>query len=40
MFTKEQLKETIDILNTLKNQVTEKRNQLNALTKQNDIKII
>ena len=39
LFTREELKETIDLLNTLKNQVTEKRNQLNTMTKQNDLKV-
>ena len=37
-FTKEELKQTVDNLNFLKNQIVEKRDQLNALTKQNDIK--
>ena len=39
LFTKEELKDTVDLINTLKKQITEKRNQLNTLTKQNDIKI-
>ena len=38
-FTKDELKDTIEYLNMLKKQITEKRNQLNALTKQNDKKI-
>ena len=39
LFTREELKETIDLLNTLKNQVTEKRDHLNTMTKQNDLKV-
>ena len=39
LFTKEELKDTLDLINNLKTQVIDKRNQLNALTKQNDNKI-
>ena len=38
-FTREELKEALETMNNIKNQITEKRNQLNILTKQNDIKI-
>ena len=38
-FTREELKDTLDLINDLKNKITDKRNQLNYLTKQNDIKI-
>ena len=39
LFSKEDLKDTLELLNTLKNQMNEKRNELNFLTKQNDIKV-
>jgi hypothetical protein len=39
MFTKEELKNTVDSLNLLKEQVTENRNQLNYITKSNDEKL-
>ena len=39
IFTKEELKDTIELITNLKNQITEKRNQLNMITKQNDTRI-
>ena len=39
LFTKEELKDTVELITSLKKQITEKRNQLNAITKQNDGKI-
>ena len=39
IFTKDELKDTVELLNNLKNQIIERRNQLNTLTKQNDLKI-
>ena len=39
LFTKEELKKTLDDLNNLKKQITDNRNQLNLITKQSDNKI-
>ena len=38
-FTREELKDTIDLIKTLKTQITENRNQLNLITKTNDDKL-
>jgi len=38
-FTKEELKDTLDLIKTLKDQITENRNQLNSITKINDEKL-
>ena len=38
-FTKEELKDTLDLIKTLKDQITENRNQLNTITKTNDEKL-
>ena len=38
-FTKEELKDTLDLIKTLKDQITENRNQLNNITKTNDEKL-
>ena len=38
-FTKEELKDTLDLIKTLKDQITENRNQLNSITKTNDEKL-
>ena len=39
LFTKEELNETLEVLKALKSQIVEKRDQLNAMTKQNDLKV-
>ena len=38
-FTKEELKDTLDLIKTLKDQITENRNQLNKISKTNDEKL-
>ena len=38
-FTKEELKDTLDLIKTLKDQITENRNQLNNIIKTNDEKL-
>lgn len=39
LFTKEELKETLEIITQLKNQIRDNRNQLNTITKVNDDKM-
>ena len=39
MFTKEELKDTLELIKNLKNQIAQKRNQLSSLSKQSDLKM-
>ena len=39
LFTKEELKDTLELINNLQNQINDKRNQLNNITKESEIKL-
>ena len=40
LFTKEELKDTLELITNLKSQINDKRNQLNNINKESDINVI